>query len=64
MTSELTLFALRFAFLAVLWLFVFAVVFALGFLLVRIEVFGVGVFRCVVEFVVVIVVIVVQYFFI
>jgi hypothetical protein len=28
-TSELTLFALRFAFLAVLWLFVFAVVFAL-----------------------------------
>lgn len=29
MTSELTLFALRFAFLAVLWLFVFAVVFAL-----------------------------------
>ena len=29
MTSELTLFALRFAFLAVLWLFVFAIVFAL-----------------------------------
>ena len=29
MTSELTLLALRFGFLAVLWLFVFAIVFAL-----------------------------------